>query len=119
MNIEPVFDDDDVGGGVVSTTSFHGLAFRKRFEITVKPPRVAVEQLHTSDLTDKVRTVLRHLQRGTASHTHDSFRAMVFVERRLSAKVLAELVNLCSNQMFPHVTSSFITGMWENSVVDT
>ncbi|KAJ3177431.1 hypothetical protein HDU87_004450 [Geranomyces variabilis] len=74
----------------------------------------ALAEVTSRDVTPKVLTLLRLLEER--AHAKDEtneapeFRAMIFVERRLSAKVLSEFLNLVATERFPIIKASFVTG---------
>ncbi|KAJ3149694.1 hypothetical protein HDU86_006871 [Geranomyces michiganensis] len=73
-----------------------------------------LSEITSKDVTPKVLTLLRLLEER--AHANDltneipNFRAMIFVERRLSAKVLSEFLNLVASERFPLIKASYVTG---------
>ncbi|TPX64090.1 hypothetical protein SpCBS45565_g06135 [Spizellomyces sp. 'palustris'] len=72
-------------------------------------------QVTSSDVTPKVMTLLRLIEeRAHPNSTEDNcgsdFRAMIFVERRFTAKVLSVFLNLVAQVRFPILKSSYVTG---------
>ncbi|KAJ3087430.1 hypothetical protein HK102_011135 [Quaeritorhiza haematococci] len=96
------------------------------FESSVPaPPPPTPEQITEDDFTPKVRTLLRLIEERVKGNppghggilntwkeatTPENFRAMVFVERRTTAKALSELINLVAGQRFPLVKCGCVTG---------
>ncbi|KAI8822072.1 uncharacterized protein EV422DRAFT_495037 [Fimicolochytrium jonesii] len=71
----------------------------------------SLSEITQNDITPKVHTLLRLLEERAQNATEGaSFRAMIFVERRLSAKVLSEFLNLVATTRFPVVKCAFVTG---------
>ncbi|KAJ3014157.1 hypothetical protein HKX48_005310 [Thoreauomyces humboldtii] len=75
------------------------------------PPAPLITQ---RDVTPKVLVLLRLIeeraQTDAAGEDGSKYRGMIFVERRLSAKVLSELLNVVAPERFPVVKCSFVTG---------
>ncbi|KAJ3166531.1 hypothetical protein HDU88_003400 [Geranomyces variabilis] len=74
----------------------------------------ALSEVTSRDVTPKILTLLRLLEERAlakdATNEVPEFRAMIFVERRLSAKVLSEFLNLIATERFPIIKASFVTG---------
>ncbi|TPX61642.1 hypothetical protein PhCBS80983_g00942 [Powellomyces hirtus] len=79
-------------------------------------PRLAAPALSAvtqKDVTPKVITLLRLLEERAHAAPEDgevNFRAMIFVERRLSAKALSDFLNAVAAERFPIIKSSYVTG---------
>ncbi|KAI8917804.1 hypothetical protein DFJ77DRAFT_429006 [Powellomyces hirtus] len=73
----------------------------------------ALSAVTQKDVTPKVITLLRLLEERAHAAPEGgevNFRAMIFVERRLSAKALSEFLNAVAAERFPIIKSSYVTG---------
>ncbi|KAJ3184800.1 hypothetical protein HDU85_001479 [Gaertneriomyces sp. JEL0708] len=83
-------------------------------KLETKTARPSLADVTRLDVTPKVLTLIRLLEEraswGRPDQPDSAFRAMVFVERRWTAKFLSEFINALAQTRFPIIKCSYVTG---------
>jgi hypothetical protein len=109
-SIPELCSDNQGDNSQTSTNQLKTLQFRTKFKMRTRPPIRTWDNVSSLDFTPKALLLLKQLNDIASLHTKTSFRAMVFVSRRLNAKVLGDLINLVATKKFPHIRAAHITG---------
>ncbi|KAJ1536405.1 hypothetical protein HK096_010914, partial [Nowakowskiella sp. JEL0078] len=82
------------------------------FEIPNTPK---IDEITEADLSPKLHILFRVLEERSkaAKESGSVFRAMIFVEKRTTSKILCELINNFAPIKFPTIICSFVTGHGE------
>ncbi|KAI9096164.1 hypothetical protein DFS34DRAFT_581520 [Phlyctochytrium arcticum] len=85
---------------------------KRAMEEAINPPSAPLlENVKHADISPKLHTLLRLVEeRANGETVGENFRAMIFVERRFAARVLADCLNMVASSRFPVVKTAFVTG---------